>query len=424
MRTKRQLQTLWTQLSQYPSRTLGLFKTTYLPRILRKHIQETDADRYHKEFTTEQWIRSLFQMQIQKFTAIRPFVDQLGQNRQWQLVCGLNGNVPTQGQYSRRLVDPKLEEILVRTFQTYQKLIPQSQKRFGFTPKPLHFELIQQGYRPFRIDCTSLALSIDRYLYAKCGYVPSEKKTLPSTRIHTMMDGITGTITKFLPTEGNKHESPIADQLLGNLSDIEAWLSEFKAYAPLRPFFVFDRGYWKQKRFMELDHQNYGWSIPWKRRTLVGAQLELLNFPADPGEPLEMLVWKKGYDRPWRRIIGQAIAANPHVWDVLTNDWTLKALTVLALQKDRWDIEEFFKWFKKQTAVKQPLGTFWESFVIHCLLLMILQVILIFFLLLGGFHRWQDFITRLLRDLRHSDAEEWTYASFIPPERGRHGGGP
>lgn len=129
------------------------------------------------------------------------------------------------------------------------------------------------------------------------------------------------------------------------------------------------------------------------------------------------------YDCPWRRIIGKINANDDHVWDVLTNDCTLKATTILALQKDRWDIEELFKWFKQQTAFKQPLGTFWESFVVHCLLLMILQVVLVYFLLLLGLSRWQDFLTRLLRDLRHSDVEEWSCSSFISQKLVRTGGG-
>jgi len=60
---------------------------------------------------------------------------------------------------------------------------------------------------------------------------------------------------------------------------------------------VFDRGYWKQKRFVELDEKGWGWTIPWKKRTLVGVQLKLLNFPASPDKPLEILVWKKNYSR-------------------------------------------------------------------------------------------------------------------------------
>ena len=41
---RHELQPLENALRQYPSRTVQVFKTTHLTRILRKHIQETDAD--------------------------------------------------------------------------------------------------------------------------------------------------------------------------------------------------------------------------------------------------------------------------------------------------------------------------------------------------------------------------------------------
>lgn len=105
MYSKHKIHSLENRLRHYPSRTLNVFKTTHLTQILKKHIQETDVDHWRKEFTTEQWIKSLFVMQIQKFHQVRDFLDQFEQNNHWQLICGFPGNVPTQGQYSRRLPD-------------------------------------------------------------------------------------------------------------------------------------------------------------------------------------------------------------------------------------------------------------------------------------------------------------------------------
>ena len=184
MLTKQEIHSLKNELRHYPSRTVQVLKTTHLTRILTKHIQETDADQYRKEFTTEQWLKSLFLMQIQKFHEVRPFVRQFEQNHLWQTICGFRGNVPTQGQYSRKIPDQRIQEVLVRTFQTYQQLIPLSRKKFPFMPSPAQLNLLQHGYYPFRMDCTSLKISPDRYLYATWGYVASEKRALPSARLH------------------------------------------------------------------------------------------------------------------------------------------------------------------------------------------------------------------------------------------------
>ncbi len=356
MASKHEIHPLENGLRHYPSRTVQVFNTTHLSRILRKHAHETEADRYRKEFSSEQWIKSLFFLPIQKFPQVRPFVRQLEQNRLWQLSCGLDGNVPTQGQYSRRLSDPKLQEILFRTFQTYQKLIPKTRHRYPFTPLPVQLEILTHRYRPFYMDCTSFQLSPNRYCYASPGWVASEKLALPSARLHLIMESFHGIIVNYGPSEGNAHESPVADQLLSETEDLLPWLKDSPLGDQLRPFLVFDRGYWKQTRFIELDRRGWGWCIPWKKRTFIGAQLEVLTFPVPPDEPLELLVWKKNYTRPWRRIIGKSNPSDPKNWDVLTGDLGLVPSTVLTLQKDRWHIEVMFAWLKQRTTLKQPLG--------------------------------------------------------------------
>jgi hypothetical protein len=106
---------------------------------------------------------------------VRDFLDQFKQNNHWQLICGFQGNVPTQGQYSRRLPDQRLQEVLVRTFQTYQQLIPLTRHRYPFIPTGTQLEALQAGYYPFRMDCTSFKISSDRYAYATVGYVANEK---------------------------------------------------------------------------------------------------------------------------------------------------------------------------------------------------------------------------------------------------------
>ena len=181
----------------------------------------------------------------------------------------------------------------------------------------------------------------------------------------------------------------------------------------LRPFLVFDRGYWKQTRFINLDRCGWGWSIPWKRRTLIGAQLELLNFPNPPDKPLEILVWKRKYSRSWRRIIGMHHPSDAHVWDVLTGDLVLKASTIITLQKERWNIEVLFGWLKQHTTIKQPLGENWMSFITHCLLVTLLHIILVYFLLLLGFSRWRDHLTLLLENFRYSDSEPWPVSYIL-----------
>ncbi|PWI46686.1 hypothetical protein CEE45_15615 [Candidatus Heimdallarchaeota archaeon B3_Heim] len=86
---------------------------------------------------------------------------------------------------------------------------------------------------------------------------------------------------------------------------------------------------------------------------------------------------------------------------------------MLQLQKERWEIETLFQWIKQHTTIKRPLGKSWMSFVTHCLLVTLLQIILFYYLLLLGFTRWQDHLTSLLENLRYSDLEPWPNSYLI-----------
>ena len=57
-----------------------------------------------------------------------------------------------------------------------------------------------------------------------------------------------------------------------------------------------------------------------KKNTMVRVQLEILEFPVNEDEPLEILVWGSDADQPWRRIIGKLESTSDQVWDILTND--------------------------------------------------------------------------------------------------------
>jgi hypothetical protein len=303
--------------------------------------------------------------------------------------------------------------VLIRTFQTYQQLIPMKHRRINVTPRKSHLDLFHHGYYPFNMDCTSLKLSENRYSYATWGYVASEKKPLPSARIHLIQDGIHGNIVNYGPSGGHEHESSIAEVLLEETTEIQSWLKNNSISDQPRPWLIFDRGYWKQSRFQELDTLGWGWSVPWKKRTLIGVQQELLTFPSPDNEPLEILIWASGTEIPWKRIIGKLEPSDDKCWDVLTCDSKLNLNSILYLQKNRWEIEVLFQWLKQNLPIKQPLGTSWLHFVTHCLLVIVLHLILVYFLLNLGITKWKQYISRLLEDLKYSDLTTQSYRPIL-----------
>ena len=161
-----------------------------------------------------------------------------------------------------------------------------------------HLSLLQQDEYLFWVDCTSLKISPDRYHYVTWGYVASEKQIFPSARIHTIQEGIHGFISNYGPSGGHEHESPVAEVLFNETEEINSWLSKNYIIDQPQPFIAFDRAYWKVFRFQNLDTHGWGWSIPWKKRTLIGVQIEILKFPQTEDSTFEILVWGSNKEKP------------------------------------------------------------------------------------------------------------------------------
>ena len=64
----------------------------------------------------------------------------------------------------------------------------------------------------------------------------------------------------------------------------------------------------------------------------------------------------KDYPEMMRMVVYEDYATN-NVYRFLTNNFTIEALTVAELYRERWQIELFFKWIKQHLHVKSFFGT-------------------------------------------------------------------
>lgn len=64
----------------------------------------------------------------------------------------------------------------------------------------------------------------------------------------------------------------------------------------------------------------------------------------------------KDYPEMMRMVVYEYYATN-NVYRFLTNNFTIDALTVAELYRERWQIELFFKWIKQHLYVKSFFGT-------------------------------------------------------------------
>ncbi|MHA1973328.1 MAG: hypothetical protein ACTSW1_10055, partial [Candidatus Hodarchaeales archaeon] len=104
---------------------------------------------------------------------------------------------------------------------------------------------------------------------------------------------------------------------MNETEELTSWLVVNSIIDLPRLFMVFDRGCWKIDRFHGLNSRQWGWSIPWKRRALIGVQMEIIDFPLGENAPVEVMVWSSNANKPWCRIIGKPNLSHDGIWDVL-----------------------------------------------------------------------------------------------------------
>jgi hypothetical protein len=191
----------------------------------------------------------------------------------------------------------------------------------------------------YALDETTIDLCLALFPWAKF------RRHKGAVKMHTLLD-LRGNIPSFMHiSPGNVHEVTVLDQLL------------FEAGA----FYIMDRAYMDFYRLYRL-HQEQAffvcrsktnlqyrrvYSRPVDKTTgLRSDQTIRLTGPLPSKYYPEQLRMVKFYDQEHDlRLM------------ILTNNFTLPALTIMQLYKGRWQIELFFKWIKQHLRIKTFYGT-------------------------------------------------------------------
>jgi transposase len=191
----------------------------------------------------------------------------------------------------------------------------------------------------YAFDSTTIDVCLNLFPWAKF------RKHKGAIKMHTLLD-LQGNIPTWLfLTEGSVHDVNILDEL-----PIEQGA-----------YYVMDRGYLDYTRLFKIEQSQATWITRAKDNMRFKRQYSRQTNRAEGliCDQVVMLVGHyslKAYSKQIRRIkYNDQQTGIGYVF--ITNNFTLSAIEVCMLYKQRWHIELFFKWIKQNLRIKAFFGT-------------------------------------------------------------------
>ena len=226
----------------------------------------------------------------------------------------------------------------VRDWRIYaelaQRLIAQARKLYA--GESLAVELKDTVYA---LDSTTIDLCLSMFPWANF------RTAKAAVKLHTLLD-IRGAIPSFIHiSDGKLHDVNILDMLI------------------LEPgaFYVMDRAYLDFQRLYTL-HQTGSFFVTRAKSNLNARRLYSAPVDRNTGLVCDQFIAlnghysKQSYPEQLRRIRFK-VPETGKTLVFLSNHKTLPALTICALYKSRWEVEQFFRWIKQNLRIKSFYGT-------------------------------------------------------------------
>jgi len=210
------------------------------------------------------------------------------------------------------------------------------------------------------LDSTLVHLCLSVFPWAKY------RKKKGALKIHTLLDA-QGTIPSFIVvTDGKQHDVRVAKRIDWSLSP-DSILVMDKAYIDFEWF-----------------HDLHSRGITFVTRAKDNMNIEVLRQQPESNNPNVIadrdviLSWATTFKNyPNRlRLVTWHDTQQDKTYTFMTNNFKLSAQTVADIYRERWDIENFFKWIKQNLKIKTFLGTsinavmtqIWTAMVYYLLL--------------------------------------------------------
>src|SRR5580704_18278460 len=201
---------------------------------------------------------------------------------------------------------------------------------------PISVELDQSMYA---LDSTTIDLCLSLFPWARF------RKHKGAVKMHTLLD-LRGNIPTFIRiTDGKVHDVNILDELA-----IEAGA-----------FYVMDRGYIDFERLYAFTLSLAFFVVRLKENVLLQRRYshpvdKSTGVRSDQTVVLATVGSATAYPDALRRVSYYDAATSKRLV-FLTNNFTLPALTIAQIYKQRWQVELFFRWIKMHLRIKAFYGT-------------------------------------------------------------------
>ena len=201
---------------------------------------------------------------------------------------------------------------------------------------------------PLEVDLANTVYALDSTLIELCLSVfpwASYRSNDSAVKLHTLLD-LRGSIPSFLyVSDGKFSDFAILDQLIPEPG----------------AFYIMDRGFLDYDRLHRFQEVGAFFVIRAKsnlnaRRRYSHAVDRSTGLRSDQTIVLNNFYAHKGFPKPLRRVRIKDLQTGKSLV-VLTNNFSLPALTITSLYRCRWQIELFFKWIKQHLRIKAFFGT-------------------------------------------------------------------
>ena len=200
---------------------------------------------------------------------------------------------------------------------------------------PMGVELDQSLYA---LDSTTIDLCLKLFPWAKF------RRRKAAVKMHTLLD-LHGNIPTFIRvTGGDVHDVNILDDIAPEAG----------------AFYVMDRGYIDFERFYRFTLSSAFFVVRTKSNVLLQRRRshpvdKATGVQSDQTVILSSFQSASVYPDPLRKVTYIDKETNKRLV-FLTNNFTLPALTIAQIYKQRWQVELFFKWIKQHLRIKAFYG--------------------------------------------------------------------
>jgi hypothetical protein len=191
----------------------------------------------------------------------------------------------------------------------------------------------------YALDSTTIDLCLALFPWARF------RRRKAAVKIHTLLD-LRGNIPAFVHiTDGKVHDVNVLDQIVPEAG----------------AFYVMDRGYIDFERLFMLTLSAAFFVVRTKSNVLLQRRYshpvdKSTGVRSDQTVILSSFESASVYPDPLRRV-SHFDAETGKRLKFLTNNFTLPALTIAQIYKQRWQVELFFKWIKQHLRIKAFYGT-------------------------------------------------------------------